>query len=117
MSRLFTELYIDEDVSALLTKLLRSRGFVVTSAQEVGMLGCSDEEQLAQASSQRKALLTHNRVHFEALVRQYYATGRNHYGVIIAGRRSPTSTVAEALGSANGRRNGESGLLHLSVNI
>ena len=26
MSRLFTELYIDEDVSALLMKLLRSRG-------------------------------------------------------------------------------------------
>lgn len=34
MSRLFSELYIDEDVSALLTKLLRLRGFVVTSTQE-----------------------------------------------------------------------------------
>jgi len=30
MSRLFTELYIYEDVSAPLTKLLRSLGFVVT---------------------------------------------------------------------------------------
>jgi len=89
MSRLFTELYIDEDVSALLTKLLRSRGFVVTSTQEAGLLGCSDEEQLAHAASQRKALLTHNRVHFEALVQQYYATGRKHSGVIIAVRRSP----------------------------
>lgn len=56
MSHLFSELYIDEDVSALLTKLLRSRGFVVTSTQEAGMLGCSDEEQLAHAASQRKAL-------------------------------------------------------------
>ena len=58
MSRLFTELYIDEDVSALLMKLLRSRGFVVTSAQEAGLLGCSDEEQMANAASQRRALLT-----------------------------------------------------------
>lgn len=58
MSRLFTELYIDEDVSALLTKLLRSRGFVVTSAQDAGLRGRSVEEQLAHAASQRKALLT-----------------------------------------------------------
>jgi hypothetical protein len=97
MSRLFAELYIDEDVSALLTKLLRSRGFVVTSAQEAGMLGCSDKEQLAHAVSQRKALLTHNRVHFEALVRHYYATGRTHSGVIIVVRRSPYEILQRLL--------------------
>lgn len=97
MSRLFTELYIDEDISALLTKLLRSRGFVVTSAQDAGLRGCSDEEQLAHAASQRKALLTHNRVHFEALVQQYYATGRTHCGVIIAVRRSPYEILQRML--------------------
>lgn len=97
MSRLFSELYIDEDVSVLLTKLLRSRGFVITSTQEAGMLGCSDEEQLAHAARQRKALLTHNRVHFEALVQQYHATGRTHSGVIIAVRRSPYEMLQRLL--------------------
>lgn len=97
MSRLFTELYIDEDVSALLTKLLRSRGFIATSTQDAGLRGRSDEEQLEHAARQRKALLTHNRVHFEALVQQYHATGRTHSGVIIAVRRSPYETLQRLL--------------------
>jgi hypothetical protein len=54
MSRIFSELYIDEDVSALLTKLLRSRGFVVVSAQEAGTLGGSDEEQLRTPQAYEK---------------------------------------------------------------
>ena len=69
MSRLFVELYFDEDVSAVLTKLLRSRGFVVTEAREAGMLGCSDDAQLAYAVSHQLCLVTHNRVDFEALLK------------------------------------------------
>ncbi len=89
MRRLFIELYLDEDVSALLTKLLRPRGFVVTNAHESGMLGCSDDAQLAYAVRHQECLLTHNRVHFEALAQQYFAAGHTHYGIIIAVRRSP----------------------------
>ena len=89
MRRLFIALYLDEDVSALLTKLLRSRGFVVTNAREAGMLGCSDDAQLTYAVRHQECLLTHNRVHFEALAQQYFAAGHTHYGIIIAVRRSP----------------------------
>ena len=67
MSRLFIELYLDEDVDVLIAQLLRARGFVVVTTQEVGQLHSSDAEQLAYAVRQHKTLLTHNHVNFEAL--------------------------------------------------
>ncbi|MBM4044089.1 MAG: hypothetical protein FJ279_03165 [Planctomycetes bacterium] len=89
MSRLFIELYLDEDVSALVGKLVRSRGFAATTAREAGEAGKSDAEQLAFAASQQRTLLTHNRADFEALARQYADEGRTHYGIVIAVRRPP----------------------------
>ena len=47
MSRLFIELYFDEDVDVLIAQLLRARGFVVITTQEAGQLRNSDAEQLA----------------------------------------------------------------------
>jgi hypothetical protein len=38
MSRLFIELYLDEDVDVLIAQLLRARGFVVVTTQEAGQL-------------------------------------------------------------------------------
>ncbi|MBV9384927.1 MAG: DUF5615 family PIN-like protein [Chroococcidiopsidaceae cyanobacterium CP_BM_ER_R8_30] len=61
MSSLFIELYLDEDVDVLVAALLRARGFVATTAQELGQLQKSDKEQLAYAVSQHKTFLTHNR--------------------------------------------------------
>lgn len=73
MRRLFVELYLDEDVSVLVAELLRSHGFDVLTAREAGQLGKSDEEQLAYALSQSRALVSHNRSDFEALAQQYFA--------------------------------------------
>ena len=67
MTRLFIELYLDEDVSALVADLIRARGFVALTTPEAGQIGVSDAAQLEYAVSQRKALLTHNRADFEAL--------------------------------------------------
>ena len=89
MSRLFIELYLDEDVDVLIAQLMRARGFVVITTQEVGQLHNNDAEQLAYAVSQHKTLLTHNRVDFEALAQTYFAAGRPHDGIIIAVRRPP----------------------------
>lgn len=97
MTRLFIELYLDEDVSALLLKRLRSRGFLATSALEAGLLGSSDEAQLAYAVSRQRTMITHNRIHFEALAREYFADGRNHYGTIIAVRRPPQEVFGRLL--------------------
>ncbi|MFN2512504.1 MAG: DUF5615 family PIN-like protein [Pyrinomonadaceae bacterium] len=96
MSRLFIALYLDEDVSVLVAELLRVRGFNVETTQEAGRKNTSDEEQLAYAAGQYSALLTHNRDDFTRLAQRYFATGRKHYGIIIAVRR-PAHEVAKRL--------------------
>lgn len=96
MSRLFLELYADEDVDVLVATLLRSRGFSVATTREAGQNGRSDAEQLAYAVDQQRTLLTHNRVDFEELARQYWDQGHKHYGIIIAVRR-PAHAIAQRL--------------------
>lgn len=87
--RLFVELYLDEDVSVLVAELLRVRGFTAQTTQDAARKNTEDEEQLAYAVSQGRALLTHNRDDFAALAHRYFADGRKHYGIIIAVRRPP----------------------------
>lgn len=95
--RLFIELYLDEDVSVLLAELLKARGYTAVTAREAGMLGKSDEEQLAYAISQRKTFITHNRVDFENLYSEYFQTGQHHYGIIIATQRDEYSLLRRLL--------------------
>jgi hypothetical protein len=97
MSRLFIELYLDEDVDVLIAQLLRARRFVVVTTQEVGQLQNSDAEQLAYAVSQHKTLLTHNRVDFEVLAQTYFAAGQPHDGIIVAVRRPPREMTRRLL--------------------
>jgi hypothetical protein len=89
VNRLFIELYLDEDVSVLVKKLVEARGFGAVTTQEAGQLGHSDAEQLAFAVRQQKTLLTHNRVDFEQLFRHYLTSGQGHAGIIIATRHPP----------------------------
>jgi hypothetical protein len=96
VSRLFIEFYLDEDVSTLVADLIRARGFVVTTTQEAGQHGRSDEQQLNYAVSRRATLVTHNRADFEVLARRYFALGLKHYGLIIAVQR-PAHDIARRL--------------------
>lgn len=97
MSRLFIELYLDEDVSVLVATLIRARGFVATTTVDVGQLGRSDEDQLAYSTNQGLAILTHNRADFEELARRYADAGRTHGGILIAVRRSPYDLAQRVL--------------------
>ena len=97
MNRLFVELYLDEDVDVLVADLVRARGFKATTTQEAGQIQSSDAEQLAYAVKQQASVLTHNRVHFEAQAREYFAAGRTHYGIIIAVRRPVYDLVQRLL--------------------
>jgi hypothetical protein len=97
VTRLFIELYLDEDVNVLVAELLRARGFVATTAREAGQLQQDDAAQLRYAASQQKALLTHNRADFEVLAQAYYAAGQTHYGIILATRRPPHELVRRLL--------------------
>ena len=97
MSRLFIELYLDEDVNVLVAELLRARGFSVQTTQEAARTAATDDEQLTYAVSQRRAFLTHNRDDFARLTREYFASGNNHFGVVIAVRRPPHELVRRLL--------------------
>ncbi len=87
--KLFADIYLDEDVSVLVAILLRGRGLDAVTAVAEGMLGQDDSAQLARAASMARCVVTHNRVHFELLHRQYLASGRDHAGIIVATRRAP----------------------------
>ena len=85
--KLFAGLYLDEDVSVLMAELLKPKGFDVLTARDAGMLTKSDEHQLAYATEHGRAILTHNRDHFQELHQAWLAAPRPHAGIIIATRR------------------------------
>jgi len=62
---IFATPYTDEDMSALVATLLRSRGLDITTVPEQATLGNTDREQLEFAASLGRCLLTHNRVDFD----------------------------------------------------
>lgn len=93
MTRLFIELYLDEDVNVLVADLLRGRGFVAMTTRDAGQLQNSDAQQLAFAVESKMALLTHNRRDFEELASSYAATGKTHYGIILSTRHPPYELV------------------------
>ena len=97
MTRLFIEMYFDEDVSHIAAKSLRSRGFRVLTTQETGRKQAPDRDQLDYAAAQNLTLVTHNRVHFELLAAKYFSEAIAHWGIIIAVRRPPAELVQRLL--------------------
>lgn len=91
---LFIRLYLDEDVSILLTELLQPHGFDVLTTRDANNLGQPDAAQLLYASSQGRAILTHNRTDFEILHRTALAQQLAHAGIIIANRRASDADLA-----------------------
>ena len=90
-------LYTDEDMSALVATLLKSRGLDVTTVPEQKTLGRTDREQLKYAASVNRCLITHNRVDFESLHLQYIRENRQHSGIIIVPQKNPYE-VARRIG-------------------
>lgn len=80
---MFALLYTDEDMSALVATLLKSRGLDITTVPEQGTLGKTDQEQLEFATSLNRCLITHNRVDFERLHLQYIQRKKHHSGIIV----------------------------------
>jgi predicted nuclease of predicted toxin-antitoxin system len=88
---------MDEDMSALVATLLRSRGLDVTTVPEQSTLGKTDSEQLEFAASLGRCLVTHNRVDFERLHLQFIEEGREHCGIIIVPQKTAYE-VAQRVG-------------------
>jgi len=80
-------LYLDEDVNVRLVPLLRARHFEVSTTLEHKMLGIDDAQQLEFALSIQSVLVTHNRVDFENLFREYVQEEKHTAGIVILIRR------------------------------
>ncbi len=77
-------LLLDEDVWPGLAQALRDRGIDVKSVHELSRTGLSDEEQLAFAVHEGRAILTHNIADFVALALEYYQQHQTHFGIVVA---------------------------------
>lgn len=97
ISTLYIHLYFDEDVSVSIVENLRTRGFDVLSVRDAGALGRADDEQMLYAVSQKRAMVTHNRVDFEKQHVKFLESGMQHYGVIVAKRRRDAEVVSKLL--------------------
>jgi len=85
-------LYTDEHFPLKVTQHLRALGHDVLTAQEAGNadLRVPDEDVLAYAIQQQRAVITMNRRHFIRLHRQQ----PNHYGIIVCTQDSDFSGQA-----------------------
>lgn len=86
MNVLRLRIYTDEDVDARVAVQLRQRGHDVVACREAGNAGqgLSDDWQLAFATGQSRAILTHNMGDFARLANAWHASGRRHAGIVIA---------------------------------
>ncbi|MBI4631034.1 MAG: DUF5615 family PIN-like protein [Chloroflexi bacterium] len=82
--KLFVAVYADADVHGDLAAEIRARGYDAVSALEKGQRYLNDEPQLEYATSEGRAILTHNQRHFEPLHRKWLSEGRNHAGIILS---------------------------------
>ncbi len=81
-------LYLNEHLSPRLAVQLRRYGFDAISSREAERLSDQDEDQLAFAVSQQRALVTFNAGDFARLHQQYVAQGREHWGIVLSTEES-----------------------------
>ena len=101
---LFARLYFDRHIMARLAVDLRSRGYDVLTTEEAGLDTATDEEQLAFATSERRAILTFNIRDFAPLHIRWLAAGQPHSGIIVSrqlGSRQYGAILRRVLGLLN----------------
>ena len=77
-------LLLDEDVWQGLAEALRQADYDAISVTEAGHKGFSDEEILAHAFAEGRAVVTHNIQDFAPLAETYFLQGIKHPGIIVA---------------------------------
>ena len=81
---LFVRLYFDRHIMRRLAVDLRGQGFDVLTTEEAGKDTASDEEQLAFATAEHRAILTFNIRDFAPLHDQWQAVNQAHSGIIVS---------------------------------
>jgi len=79
-------LFTDEHIDPKLAQTLNGRGFDVLSCHEAGRANqrIPDDDQLAYAAAQGRALLTFNVADFVAIDVNWKQAGRRHAGIIVS---------------------------------
>lgn len=88
--------YADEDFRYGVVERLRRLGHDVVTVQEAGRRGSTDAQVLGDATATSRAVLTHNRWHFERLHRQDPA----HAGIISSSDDNDLDAVAARIDQA-----------------
>jgi predicted nuclease of predicted toxin-antitoxin system len=97
---LFVRLYLDRHIMGRLAIDLRGQGYDVVRTEEVGKDTAPDEEQLAFAAAENRAVLTFNIRDFAPLHEAWQAAGHAHAGVIVSqqlGRRDYSQLLQRML--------------------
>ncbi len=89
-------LYADENFPLPVVEELRQLGHDVLTAQDDGRQATPDPDILVRAHALGRAVLTHNRRHFERLHRQ----GADHSGILSATRDDDASGLAARVHAA-----------------
>ena len=105
MSRV--KLFLDEDMHAVLSTLLRKRGFDVAHAQEMDRKGITDEDQLAFAAAQKRCLISFNVKDFARLHNEYVVAGKEHWGIVLS-KQIPVGEVLRRVLAALGNQSRDS---------
>ena len=78
------KLYLDEDVHKKIATALKLKGYDVVSAHEANKYGLTDLQQLEFAVSERRAFFTFNVGDFSRLHKEFMASGKSHFGIILS---------------------------------
>lgn len=76
-------IYLDENLSPEIAKILRRADVDAVSAHDVGNIQMDDRAQLAYATGDGRVLVTANVVDFLALARDAVQTNTEHAGIIL----------------------------------
>ncbi len=90
LESLFVRLYFDRHIMTRLAIDLRERGYDVLTTEEARHDTAADEQQLAFAAGQGRAILSFNIRDFAPLHQSWQKAGRGHAGIIVSrqmGRR------------------------------
>jgi len=88
--------YADEDFDCPVVDKLRRLGHDVVTVQEAGRRSDPDTAVLAYATSQQRAVLTHNRRHFIRL----HGQTASHAGIVVCTRVPDAAALAQRIHQA-----------------
>jgi hypothetical protein len=77
------KVYLDEDLSPIIGRILREKGVDAVSAHEAGHVQVDDRTQLATATRQGSAIATANVVDVLLLAAESVAANTEHAGIIL----------------------------------